>query len=131
MIYTGYWSKLKEYESNGLIPVGISGKIPEGFNGARYQQLAPKYTWWKQWHDEHMSNQWFIERYYETVLNKLDSNVVIQDLQAFGKDVVLLCYETPEKFCHRHIVADWLNNKLNINIQEFSLKDTQQQFTFL
>ena len=25
-------------------------------------------------------------------------------------------YETPEKFCHRHIVAKWLNEKLNLNI---------------
>ena len=65
MIYTGYWAKIKEYESYGLTPVGISGKIPDGFNGARYQQLAPKYTWWKQWHDEHMSNDWFVERYYK------------------------------------------------------------------
>ena len=92
--------------------------------------MAPKYTWWKQWHDEHKSNQWFIERYYETVLNELDPNVVIQDLQAFGKDVVLLCYETPEKFCHRHIAAQWLNDKLSLNISEFYLKDNQQQFIF-
>ena len=26
------------------------------------------------------------------------------------KKVVLLCYESAEKFCHRHLVADWLND---------------------
>ena len=26
------------------------------------------------------------------------------------RNVTLLCYETPEKFCHRHLVAEWLNN---------------------
>lgn len=130
MIYTGYYSQIKEYESNGLIPVGISGKIPDGFNGARYQQLAPKYTWWKQWHDEHMSNDWFVEKYYETVLNQLNPAIVLQDLQKIGKDVVLLCYETPEKFCHRHIVAQWLNVSLGLNICEFKCEPQPCLFEF-
>ena len=26
-----------------------------------------------------------------------------------GRDVALVCYEKPEGFCHRHLVADWLN----------------------
>jgi uncharacterized protein YeaO (DUF488 family) len=120
MIYTGYYAQIKDYEQNGLIPVGISGKIPDGFKGIRYQQLAPKYSWWKQWHDEHMSDDWFTKKYYETVLNQLDPTQVLQDLQKFGKNVILLCYETPEKFCHRHIAAQWLNNKLNLEVNEYS-----------
>jgi len=130
MIYTGYWSKVKEYESHGLTPVGISGKIPDGFDGARYQRLAPKYTWWKQWHDEHMSNDWFVERYYETVLDQLDPAVVAKELQSLGENIVLLCYETPEKFCHRHIAVQWLNNKLGLNISEFELEKTKNLFDF-
>lgn len=130
MIYTGYWAKLKEYEQNGLVPVGISGKIPDGFNGARYQQLAPKYSWWKQWHDEHMSNEWFVEKYYKTVLDQLDPAVVAKELQSFGENIVLLCYETPEKFCHRHIAAKWLNDKLGLNICEFELEKPKNLFDF-
>lgn len=44
------------------------------------------------------------------MLNKLDINDVYRDLQKLsnGKDIVLLCYETPEKFCHRHLVSKWL-----------------------
>ena len=128
MIYTGYYSKTKEYESHGLTPVGISGKIPDGFMGSRYQQLAPKYDWWKQWHDEHMSNDWFVEKYYETVLNQLNPALVLSDLQKIGKDIVLLCYETPEKFCHRHLAAEWLNKKLNLNICEFKLPEQPDLF---
>ena len=130
MIYTGYYSKTKEYEQSGLIPVGISGKIPDGFGGLRYQKLAPKYNWWKQWHDEHLSDEWFRKQYYETVLNELDPSGVVQELQSFGKDVILLCYETPEKFCHRHLVADWLNKKLNMNICEFEIQNKQSSFDF-
>ena len=130
MIYTGYWSKLKEYEQYGLIPVGISGKIPDGFNGARYQQLAPKYSWWKQWHEEHKSNDWFVEKYNETVLSQLNPDKVINDLNKIGKNIILLCYEIPEKFCHRHLAADWLNKNTNANIIEYELPEKQPEFGF-
>ena len=26
-----------------------------------------------------------------------------------GKDIALICYEKPSDFCHRHLVAEWLN----------------------
>ena len=26
-----------------------------------------------------------------------------------GKEICLICYEKPSDFCHRHLVADWLN----------------------
>ena len=130
MIYTGYYSKTKEYEQNGLIPVGISGKIPDGFNGLKYQKLAPKYDWWHEWHDKKLSNDWFKQKYYETVLNPLDPVAIVQELEALGKDIILLCYETPEKFCHRHLAAEWLNNKASTNICEFKCKSQPDLFDF-
>ena len=130
MIYTGYYAKIKEYEQNGLITVGISGKIPDGFSGIRYQKLAPKYDWWHEWHDKKLSNEWFKEKFYETVLNQLDSASVVKELQDLGENIVLLCYETPEKFCHRHLVAEWLNKKQKLNICEFECKSQPDLFNF-
>ena len=37
-----------------------------------YKKLAPKYNWWKEWHNNQLSNEWYIKKYYETVLNKLN-----------------------------------------------------------
>ena len=130
MIYTGYYAKTKEYEQNGLITIGISGKIPDGFNGIRYQKLAPKYAWWHEWHDNKLSNEWFKQKYYETVLSQLNAASVVQELQDFGKNIVLLCYETPEKFCHRHLVADWLNKNTNADIIEYEFPEKQPEFSF-
>ena len=48
-------------------------------------------------------------------LEPSDPKEVYKDL---GKDAVILCYETSDKFCHRHIVAKWLSESLGINIQE-------------
>jgi hypothetical protein len=127
MIYTGYWAKVKEYEQCGLVPVGISGWSPDGYTGKTYKKLAPKYSWWKEWHDKKLSEQWYIDKYYETVLNVLNPLVVKQELQVLGDDIVLLCFETPDKFCHRHLVANWLNTNAKLNVTEYILQNAQQK----
>lgn len=40
-------------------------------------------------------------------------------------NIVLLCYEKPEDFCHRHLVADWLNSSkiLPYDIKEWRKED--------
>ncbi len=127
MIYTGYWAKIKEYEANGLTPVGISGWSPDGYNGKTYKKLAPKYVWWREWHDKHLSTQWYITQYQNTVLNQLNPVSVVKDLQKMGDNVVLLCFETPDKFCHRHLVATWLNAAKVADVREFILQSKQTQ----
>ncbi|MBP5794425.1 MAG: hypothetical protein ACLRFM_03290 [Alphaproteobacteria bacterium] len=127
MIYTGYWAKIKEYEQQNLTPVGISGWSPDGYAGKTYKKLAPKYAWWKEWHDNNLSEQWYINKYFETVLNKLNPRTVAQDLQQMGQNVVLLCFETPDKFCHRHLVATWLNASKFADVREYILKSNQMQ----
>ncbi len=126
MIYTGYWAKAKEYELHNLTPVGISGWTPDGYIGKTYKKLAPKYYWWREWHDKHLSESWYIDKYNETVLKPLDAVRVATDLQSMGQDVVLLCFETPEKFCHRHIVANWLKANAHIDVQEYILQPKQK-----
>lgn len=108
MIYTGRFSEVKKYEQEGIIPISIAGYAPNYYKGIQFKTLAPKYDWWKEWHDKHLSNDWYKEKYQETVLNKLNPKVIANRLQAFGKDVILLCYERPGEFCHRRLVADWL-----------------------
>lgn len=59
----------------------------------------------------------WIDAYYEEVLSKLDPKTVYDEL---GEDAVIMCWESSEKFCHRHIVADWLEQQLGIKIKEIS-----------
>ena len=53
--------------------------------------------------------------YQEQVLSRLDPQQVYDDL---GPDAVMLCWESPGKFCHRRLVAEWLENALSIQINE-------------
>ena len=124
MIYTSYFGNLKNLLNFKL--VSIAGESSSEFIALiddnkfiEYKKLAPKYSWWKEWHDGKFDNDWYVEKYYKTVLNLLDPNKVFLELTENNtKDVVLLCWEEPNEFCHRHIVAKWLNENLNIEVKE-------------
>lgn len=115
MIYTSYFAKLKSLPDN-IIPISICGKAPDWYKGLQYKKLAPKYDFFMKWKENH-DNDYYVKCFNEQVLDKTDILTVIRDLidltsaneSIIGKDFCLICYEKPSDFCHRHLVADWLN----------------------
>ena len=115
MIYTSYFAKLKSLPEN-IIPISICTKAPDWYKGLQYKKLAPKYEFFIEWKKNH-DNDYYIKCFNEQVLDKLDPVDVILDFSRmiYGcnvgeDDVCLICYEKPEDFCHRHLVAKWLND---------------------
>lgn len=112
------------YSIAGFTPIWFNNRSDVMFQ--RLSCLAPKKEWWKEWHtkfekdlNSDESKQWYKEKYYETVLSKLNAKDLIDSLKiAEGFDICLVCYETPNKFCHRQIVSDWLN-KNEIECKEY------------
>jgi Uncharacterized conserved protein len=106
-IYTSYFANLKNIPKD-VFPISISLRPPKGYNGLEYKVLAPSNALLSAWHKNHD------ETYYRQVFcNKLDALnandiVAVLEYMSKGKDVVLVCYERPENFCHRHLVAEWL-----------------------
>ena len=86
-------------------------------------QLAPKRAFWEIWHNnigkisEEENNRYYIKQYYEKVLSKIDIEELLKD----EKDPILLCYEKKGEFCHRHIVAEYLNIKYGITVRDISI----------
>ena len=35
-----------------------------------------------------------------------------------GDNAVMLCYEKPGDFCHRHLIADWITKNTGITVEE-------------
>lgn len=64
---------------------------------------------------------------YDEILSRLDANVVMSQIEALsgGRDVALCCYEKPSDFCHRHILAKWLQENTGKEIKEYSEKKLQ------
>ena len=110
MIYTSYFGNLKNIPPD-IFPIAICAKPPNWFNGPNIKILAPSYEILSKYKLDGNSNQ-YAQAYNHEILHFLYAPKLVHflDVKASGKDVVLLCYETPDKFCHRHLVAKWLNN---------------------
>ena len=126
-MFTGYFAKLKEYKQAGLMTISISAKAPDWYDGLEYKKLAPKWAFFQEWkYGSHKGdNEYYISQFDEQVLKPLTVESVLADIAnlAGGEidKVILLCYEKPADFCHRHLVADWINkHKGNNFIVEFS-----------
>lgn len=113
MIYTSYFAKLKKLPNN-IVPISICAKVPAWYKGLSYKKLAPKYDFFMKWKESH-DNDYYIRCFNEQVLSKLDPYTIVMELSELAgfenrhKDICLLCYEKPQDFCHRHLVANWLN----------------------
>ena len=122
MIYTSYFARIKNLPKNA-IPIAICGGIPDWYKGFWYKKVAPKYKFFQVW-KQTQDNDYYIKHFKEEVLDTLDPHEVVNDLFSFirnypiGTDIVLICYEKPEDFCHRHLVADWLN-AAGYNVKEY------------
>lgn len=117
MIYTTYFANLKKLPEY-IIPISICGKAPSWYKGLQYKKLAPKYDFFMKWKETH-DNNYYIEHFQKEVLDTLNPKEVILDLMRmvgnfkglnYSPQIALVCYEKPSDFCHRHLVADWLNN---------------------
>jgi uncharacterized protein (DUF488 family) len=90
--------------------VSIAGKPPAWYSGKQYKKLAPKYWFLKKYKDDG-DKDFYIEQFKKEILEPLDPKKVYEEL---GENSILLCWEKPGDFCHRHLVAEWLSSNLNI-----------------
>lgn len=112
MIYTTYFAKLKSLPKN-VIPISVSAKTPEWYRGAKLKTLAPKYSFFSKWKETH-DNDYYIRHYNAEVLAGLNPHRLVNALSLYLPDpschIALVCYEKPGTFCHRHLIAKWLQN---------------------
>ena len=97
--------------------VSIAGKCPNWYKGREYKKLAPKYWFFKKYKldGDEIS---YTKDYYKEVLDKLDPQEIYDKL---GEDAIILCWEKPGDFCHRRLVAEWLEKALGITIDEIGM----------
>ena len=96
---------------------GDKGKQAD-FVGNSFSKLAPKKSFWKVWHNnigkisEEENNKYYISQYFMHVLSNLDPEEIYNKLD-FS---ILLCYESSNEFCHRHIVSAWFELFLDVKV---------------
>lgn len=120
-IKTGYFDKIGTYKKLNYVPVAICSRSPVSYKGLEYKKLAPKYDFFIKWKNKIINDDQYVEFYKNLVLSELNQRKVIQDLMELSRSfkIVLLCWEKPDLFCHRHLVAEWLSKETDIKITEY------------
>ena len=95
--------------------VAISLGVPRGWRGARCIVLAPPRPLIKI-----MDPETFIPLYKAKVLDKLHPHKIIEDLG--GDNFIMCCWEDPGVFCHRRVVAAWMQKHTGVLVKELDLK---------
>ena len=113
-IFTSYFANAAKLQKAGIIPISISLWPPKWYTGLRMPILAPEKRY-LNWPEKTYRPE------YEKKLDQMDPKEVLRNIIQLsgGKDVALCCYEKPDEFCHRHIVAEWLQRETGKEITEF------------
>ena len=134
-----------DVKSGNTVSVTGDGGNAWGYFGPAYKKLAPKlvtYTPYaekleeleklkedvsklkeyvefrKQIEDE------YIRSYYDTRLKHLDVKELLYILsEKFGNNIILLCHEQLDEFCHRRLIADYIELKTGIYIPEVGIDE--------
>ena len=128
MVYTSYFAKTAKLNKDENILICISRYIPKWVDKdsmLHLISLAPS----EQLLKDYKANKVTEEQYKEQYIKSLDENIGLGNLLNYFKeieqdsiknniDVYLICYEAPDKFCHRHLLADLLKDVISIQEAE-------------
>lgn len=97
-----------------------------------YKALAPNWRLWNDFKKKKISQEKFIISYKES-LSQLNPKQVIEHLNILtgGLEPILMCSCANTKFCHRHLVADWLENERGLIIQELNFPELSRKNGYL
>lgn len=98
--YTSYYSKCKVGDNR----LAISQGVPAWYTGRRSKILAPDWKLVMDLKNNNISEEAFTEKY----VAQLESIGILAVENVLHDGDVLLCWEASNKFCHRHILAEWL-----------------------
>lgn len=117
-VYTSYFANGKKLAAAGVMMVGIAQFPPKWFHGVSVRYVAPSPS---ILYAKNQSDETYTVRYQREVLSRVDPRAFLRHLEQLGggKDVALCCYEKPDAFCHRHILAKWMTERLGIKVEEF------------
>jgi len=123
MIFTSYYSNIKnipkEYIKCSISnsTKGIEHLVIQDDRFAPSSDILYEYKNSPEGHEREVH---YVQRFKEEILSK---NIDID----ISKNIVLLCYEHPTDFCHRHIVAEALEEKYNIEVRELNFTNYKRE----
>lgn len=132
-------------KSGNLVSITGDGGAAWGFTGNSYRRLSPRLNTYENYASsleklnelksdvkylkEYLEfrkkiEDEYIESFYETRLKKLDLYDLYDYFEKnYGDNVILLCHEPVDEFCHRRLVADYIELSTGIYIPEVKIDE--------
>ena len=121
-LFTSYYDKMPSLDKNTYTLVRVSRKEPpEWFSDEhKHVDLSEAFGPTAAMLEEcHPLENWeaFEPRYKSEVLGVLDKGSTLKELEDIyaehgNKPLLLLCYETSEQNCHRHLIGEYLGMEI-------------------
>lgn len=118
-IYTSYFANGAKLQKVGITIIGIALYPPKWFCGPSIKYVSPS---WDILHNSKSEDE-YVQRFNSEILAHRDPKVFLSNIEKMskGKDVALCCFEKPDEFCHRHLVAKWMNEQLGLGVEEYGI----------
>ena len=136
---TGSYDTVK---SGNTVSVTGDGGNAWGYYGPSYKKLAPKLVTYVPYSEKlnelnklkedltkyleyrKIIEDEYIKSYYDIRLKDLDVLELLNTLnEKFGNNIILLCHEPIDEFCHRRLIADFIELKTGIYIPEICVDE--------
>lgn len=117
---TGCFSDLRKYSIKGVISIAI-GDSKSFVVPCKMEALAPSWKLLNDYRYGRINENQYIEQFVQK-LALIDPYKTVQTLGRLvkGSEPILMCHCNKSEFCHRHLVAEWLE-QTGIVIEELGM----------
>lgn len=120
-LYTSNYARSGEHP----LSYAISAKPPEWYRGKRFSQLAPTWEMINDYKSGKITKQQYADQYIELLRVR---NIASEDVvDAFPDGTRFLCYEKRGEFCHRRVLAEWIERETGVIVPEFISEEQQKR----
>ena len=136
---TGNYENVK---SGNTVSITGDGGNAWGYYGRTFKKLAPRLKTYEEYInnidflrnlslelDEYKKEvkrieDEYIKSYYETRLQDVYIYDLLEEMhRRFGNNIILLCHEPIDEFCHRRVLADYIELETGMYIPEVSVDE--------
>lgn len=112
MVFTSYYANIENIDESREL-FSISRTTPDGISISSDMRLAPTKQILTLLKERRITVDQYVDMYVQDVLSLFNPQKIAKE----HKGKVLLCYESPDDFCHRKIVRKWLARSGKLSLE--------------
>ncbi len=120
---TGYFYQKSKNKIDGAVSIAVGSPRYVKVNHTM-KALAPTWGLLNAFRNDEIDEAEYVVRFNKQ-LSELDAKQVVADLQEIADsesdEVVIMCHCSPKDFCHRHLVAEWIERETGIKMEEYGM----------